>query len=66
MNLDEWKKTVHPGRRVFLFWKGTKKYGTAFDTWSDAGIEPGVEFDEGVRVRITEKVVHLFRVEELS
>ena len=65
--LAEWEKVIHPGRRVICTLpSGIKIAGIAGYLHSATGSEAVVQFDDGPMVKITEKVVHLFRVEELS
>jgi len=66
MTLDEYKKTVHPGRRVYVVANGKKMYGTAGNMYSAEGVEYIVQFDTGERVKVTEKSAPHFQVEQMN
>lgn len=66
MTFDEYKKTVHAGRRVYVEVNGKKMYGTAGNMYSAEGVEHIVQFDTGARVRVTEKSAQHFQVEQLN
>lgn len=67
MNLNEWKKNVFPGRRVYIVAPdGTKVSGIAANLYSAKGTEHIVKFSDGRMVFITDTIVQHFQLEPLN
>jgi len=61
MTLDEYKKVVQLGMRVYVMIQGVKKMGTAAKFIDET--EPIVRFDNGEIARVTEKSAPYFNLE---
>lgn len=68
MTLFEYNKKVQPGRRVFVMvGREIKVYGNACTIGSPNGtVEPGIRFDSGQVVKVTEGTAHLVQLEEAN
>lgn len=67
MTLIEYNQKVLSGRRVYVLNPdGAKVYGTACNLISAGKVEPGISFDSGQLVRVTERTAELVHLEEAN
>ena len=67
MTLEEYKKKVTPGTRVFVMFKGEKLSGTAGEALDPKGeTEPLIKFDGGAMSWVTDKNVAHIHIEVIN